>query len=171
MRSKTPNILIPHPTIRTPVHLAACRNIDLATYAGLTGIMDTFRVLMNSIDFSVEDANGWQVLIILCWDVLHSGEGLKATCDLLLWMLQMSRFELSTYLNRSNSAEMFDKSLGSDADLAGAADQHFNLGRSSIIGADAIGTFSKCFVLQIALAWADHEDYVSRVLARGPNLH
>ena len=66
---------------------------------------------------------------------------------------------------------MFDKILESDADLAGAADWLFNLGRSSIIDADAFGTFSKRFVLQIALARADHEDYVSRVLAQGPNLH
>ena len=158
-------------TPRTPVQLAACRDTDLVTYAELTDIMDTFRVLMNSMDFSVEDANGWQVLIILCWDVLHSREDLKATCDLLLWMLQMSRFELRTHLNRSNYAEMFDKILEPDPDLAGAADLLFNLGGSSIIDADTIGTFSKCFVLQIALARVDHDDYVSTVLAQGPNLH
>ena len=66
---------------------------------------------------------------------------------------------------------MFDKILESDADLPGAADLLFNLGRSCMIDADAIGTFSKCFVLKIALARADHEDYVRTVLAQGPILH
>ena len=156
---------------RTPVHLAAYSDRDLDTYAGLTDVMDTFRVLMNSIDFSVEDANGWQILIILCWDVLHSHEDLRATCDLLLWMLQILRFELRTYLNRSKYAEMFGKILESDPDLAGAVDLLFNLSDPSIIEANTTGNFSKSFVLQIALARADHEDCVSTVLAQGPNLH
>ena len=157
-------------TTRTPVYLAS-HLIRFATYAELTDIMDTFRVLMSSMEFSMEDANGWQVLKMLCTNVVDKGGDLKAKCDLLIWMLQMSRFELRTNLVRSEYAEMLDEILKPEPELDEAVDLLFNLGGHSIIDADTTGTSGTCSVLHIALARADREDYVSTVLARGPDLH
>ena len=155
-------------TARTPVYLASTH---LATYAKLTDMMDTFRVLMNSMDFSVEDANGWQVLQMLCPIVEDERVDFKASCDLLTWMLQMLHFELRTNVIRSEYAEMLDYILKPEPELVEVVDLLFNLGGPSIIDADTTGTLGTCSVLHLALAWADREEYLSTVLARNPDLH
>lgn len=123
------------------------------------------------MDFSVEDANGWQVLKNICHDILWDSNNLGGKCDLLIWMLNMSRFELRTNLIRSEYAEMLDYIMKPEPKLVEAVDLLFNLGGPSIIDADTTGTSGTCSVLHIALARADPEDYVSTVLARGPDLH
>ena len=156
-------------TTRTPIHLASISIYD--TCAETTDIMDTFRVLMSSMDFSVERANGWQVLNKLCDNIFWEGRNFKAKCDLLIWMLKMSRFELRTNLIRSEYAEMVYNVLKPEPELVEAANLLFNLGGPSMIDADITSILGTCSVLHIALARADRENYVSTVLARGPNLH
>ena len=158
----------PDVTASTPVYLASTR---YATYAKLTDIMDTFRVLMNSMDFSVEDANGWQVLTMLCITVEDKCENPKANYDLLIWMLQMLRFELRTNVIRSEYAEMLQLILKPEPELVEAVDLLFDLGGPSIIDADTTSNYGTCSVLHIALAAAGREEYLSTVLARNPNLH
>ena len=155
-------------TASTPVYLVSTR---YATYANLTDMMDTFRVLMNSMDFSVEDANGWQVLKMLCYIVEDKREDPKASYDILIWMLQMLRFELSANFIRSECADMLDYILKPEPELVEAVDLLFNLGGPSIIDAETTSTFGKCSVLHIALARADQEEKLSTLLARNPNLH
>ena len=155
-------------TARTPVYLASGYFV---TYANLTDMMDTFRVLMDSMDFSVEDANGWQVLKMLCPTVEDERVDLKASCDLLTWMLQMLHIELRTNVIESEYAEMLDWILKPEPKLREAVDLLFNLGGPSIIDADTTSTFGTCSVLHIALARADGEEFLITVLARNPNLH
>ena len=143
----------------------------MATYARLTDMMDTFRVLMSSMDFSVDDANGWEVLNILCSTVEDQHGDLKAKCDLIIWMLQMLRFELRFNNIKSEYAEMLDYVLKPKPELIEVVDLLFRLGGPSIIDADIPSTRGTCSVLHIALARADREEYLSTVIARNPNLH
>ena len=126
---------------------------------------------MNSMDFSVEDANGWQVLKRLCFSAEYEREYSRVNYDLLNWMLQMLRFELRTNVIRSEYAKLLGLILKPEPELVGAVDLFLNLGGPSIIDADTTSNFGTCSVLHIALAQGDREEVLSTVLARNPNLH
>ena len=85
-------------------------------------------------------------------------------------MLQLSRFEVRMNVIESKYVNMLYWVLKSAPELAGAFDLLLNLGGASLI--DAVGSvFQQYTLLYSALARVVHEDYVSFVVAKGPNLH
>ena len=150
---------------RTPIFLASF-SAELVSYATLPQVSDTFRVLRNSMDFSEDDGDGWQVLDELCSSAVLAGKDPKAAHDLLLWMLQLSRFELRANVTEGKYADMLYWVFQRETVLAGVADLLFSLGGSSII--DAVSDYCGGYpLLHDALARAWEEDEVRVLVERG----
>ena len=84
---------------------------EYTTYAVLPDISNTFRVLIDYIDFSEEDSDGWQVLVSLCYSTIFENGSLEAKRDLLFWMLQLSRFEVRMNVIESKYVNMLYRIL------------------------------------------------------------
>ena len=143
---------------------------EWATYAVLSDICDIFRLLIGSMDFLEEDGDSWLVLLDLCFSTVLARGNIKVKPDLLLWMLQMPCFEPRTNVIEWKYAEMLHWILRPEAELTGAVDLLFTLGGASIIDVVA-GSLEEYALLHFTLALAEQEDFVSPVVARGPNLH
>lgn len=136
------------------------------TYATLSEVFDTLRLLTDSMDFSDENGDGWEVLENLCE---HAGETL-GECDakesLLLWMLRQSSFELKTYFIRGRFENILHWTL-LFSDRSEASDLLLNLGGAETINT---GVYSRdgYTVLHYSVTNALR---VSKLLAKGPDLH
>ena len=136
------------------------------TYATLSEVFDTLRLLTDSMDFSDEAGDGWEVLQDLCEYATEKLGERDAKESLLLWMLRQSSFELKTYSIRNRFEMMLYWTLRF-YELEEASDLLLNLGYAETINT---GVYSRdgCTVLHFSVAWTYG---VSTVLAKGPDLH
>ncbi|MCJ1451865.1 hypothetical protein MMC28_002205 [Mycoblastus sanguinarius] len=135
----------------------------------LSNVFHTFRLLIDSMDFLEENGDGWDVLLELASSAyeLHGDSETKAY--LLLWMLQLSSFELKTNIYEELYARMLVCILHSDPVLAEASDLLLNLCGDRIIDIAPWDTDGYT-ILHQRLACGNDGD-VSLLLARGPHLH
>ena len=151
---------------RTPIRLAA---VHLEKPSHITGseVFDTFRLLVDSIDFSEDNDNGWEVLNELSY---ASSENVAS--KVLLWMLRLLSFELKTNIVERHFASMLMWTLpyALSPEEFEASDLLLNLGGHGIINALEYVTDGYA-VLHESLLFRRWEDKVSAVVARGPNLH
>ena len=89
----------------------AAWNSSRTTYASLPQVLDTLRLLTDSMDFSDENGNGWSALRSLCDSSVAVNGDSEAKRDLLLWMLKLSSFDLMTYVVRRHYASMLSYTL------------------------------------------------------------
>lgn len=134
------------------MELAASRSY-FTTYATLPQVCDTFRLLIDSMDFSEKNGSGWGIL----WNLVHiaidtHGE-MEAKRKLLLWMLQLSSFELKTNIIKEKYAEILRLTIGSTMwpELIEASELLLDLGGDSII--DATTCYNGYTVLHERLAF------------------
>ena len=154
---------------RTPMLLASdSRHV---TYAMLSDVFDTLRLLTDSMDFldADADANGWRVLSYLCGYVVCIGGESEAKSALLLWMLKLLTYELKAYYIRSQIAHLLDWILPYPG-LEQASNLLLKLGGANIIDV-ALNATDGYTILHECLAYAEGPEDVSIVLAKGPNLH
>ena len=152
---------------RTPALLAS--QADHMTYAMLSDVSDTLRLLTDSMDFLDADGNGWLVLSRLYEGVSCIGGETEAQSALLLWMLKLLTYELKAYYIRSKVASLLDCTLCPFPGLEPASNLLLKLGDAKIIDAqDGIDGYT---VLHTRLAYALDPRDVGLVLSKGPNLH
>ena len=153
-------------TNRTPIRLAA-RHIEKFSHITGSEVFDTFRHLVDSMDFSEEDGDGWEVM-----------KGLSTASDgyvaakVLIWMLRLLNFELKTNFVERHFAHMLSSMLlyASNPEKFEASDLLLNLGGHRIINA-LEGVTHGYAVLHEAMIYTMGEDNVSALAARGPDLH
>ena len=119
------------------------------------------------MDFSDEDGDGWAVL-----HKLSSASKINVHSKVLLWILRLLSFELKTNIVEAHFAYMlywlFFNELKSER--VEASDLLLNLGGHGIINTPLFGTMGYS-LLHMAVFKVTWEDYLSTVLARGPDLH
>lgn len=152
----------------TAIYLAAHNSI-YTTYAVLSEVFDTLRLLIDSMDFSDESGDGWKVLERLCDSRVELHGETEAKIDLLLWMLKLSSFELQTYFVEHKFAYMLQWVLEPHPVLEEASDLLLNFGGARVI--DAIVPPQGYTILQKCIAWADTSGLISSILSRGPDIH
>lgn len=155
--------------ITTPIMLAAGR-AKYITEAMLSETVDTFRILIDSMDFLEEYGDGWIVLEGLCLSTWGARGSRKAKGDLLLWMLQLSSFELKTNIIGERYANMLYWTLRPGPKLAEASDLLLNLGGDDVINIARHGKDGYTLPHERLVSSMD-EDEVTEVLARGADLH
>ena len=153
-------------TNRTPIILAADQ-IEFLPHVTEPEILDTLRLLIDSMDFSEGKGEGWQVLVGLCrrsWR-LHRGR-------VLVWMMRLLSFELKTNLVERRFAIMLwiITIFAPAPEVPEASDLLLKLGGHGIINARLSAT-NGYSVLHVALTYAVLDNDVSEVVARGPDLH
>ena len=135
----------------------------------LSEVIDTLRLLTDSMDFLDADAVGWWVLRDLCDGANELSGETEAKSALLLWMLKLSTSDLRAYYIRSRFASLLDWTLHPEPSLEQACNLLLMLGDADVIDArDAIDGYN---ALHSRLANATTPEHISKVLARGPNLH
>lgn len=136
------------------------------TYATLSEVFDTLRLLTDSMDFSDENGDGWEVLANLCENATETHGECDAKESLLLWMLRQSSFELKTYFIRGRLEHILDWTL-CFSDRSEASDLLLNLGGAETINT-GVHSRDGYTVLHYSVAYAYP---VSKLLAKGPDLH
>ena len=143
--------------------LAATRAYRI-TQAVRSKAFDIFRLLIDSMNFSEGNDDGWNILETLCFCASRSD-----ICDLLLWTLQQSSFELKTNIIDERYAKILYWTLMPGHTLGKASDLLLNLGGVGIINAPDCGKDGYT-ILHRRLLWNDM-DGMRVVVARGPDLH
>ena len=118
-------------TIRTPIKLAADQ-ITKLPHITESEVFDTFRLLVDSMDFSDENSDGWEVL-----DGLSFKACVLDRYQVLLWMIRLLSFELKTNIVERHFAYMLDWVLlyELEPERVEAFDLLLNLGGRGIISA------------------------------------
>ena len=76
----------------------ASYKMERPTYASLSRVFDTFRILHEAMDFSDLRGSGWRILrTLLSLARLKGGRDLEAGAALVLGLIKLSSFELKTY--------------------------------------------------------------------------
>ena len=152
--------------------LLACSPCDNTSYAVLSDVFDTLRLLTDSLDFLDADADssGWIVLLILCDRVGRGNGQIEANSALLLWMLKLLTYELKTYYIRSWIANLLISALFPYPGIEPASNLLLKLGDPDVIDIARHATDGYT-TLHIRLGYGNCPEFVSRVLAKGPNLH
>ncbi|KAL9037223.1 MAG: hypothetical protein Q9180_003842, partial [Flavoplaca navasiana] len=159
--------------IRTPVQVAGHRNKTLydITYAMLSEVSDTFRLLLESVDFTDQDGNGWKVLFGLC-DASHILNGEPAArMAILNWMLRLFSSDIKTCGVERHYAPLLDCTLlAKGTGLAEASRILLRLGGPELIDKpiDYDGGYT---ILHIRVAYAEGQENLNSVLAHGPDIH
>ncbi|KAL8834931.1 MAG: hypothetical protein Q9176_007225 [Flavoplaca citrina] len=154
---------------KTPVQVAVLHNKSLyeSTYAMLSDISDTLRLLTDSLDFMDQDGKGWYTLGGLCdASSVTSGER-AAKIALLVWMLRLVSSEMKMYGCEWHYAELLSYTLDEDNGLQEASRLLLRLGGPKSI--DSIREDSGYTILHIRAAFA--EGRLNPVLAQGPDVH
>ena len=130
-------------------------------------VFDTFRLLIDSMDYSDEDGDGWEVLCEL--SLASDGD---VALKVLLWMIPLLEFELKTNVVERHFAFMLDwlRFFQLQPERLEASDLLLNLGGHGIINATWPIT-NGYPVLHRVIAYSDSEDDVSAMVARGADLH
>ena len=135
----------------------------------LSEVRDTFRLLIDSIDFS-EDSYGWDIMDRLSMNAFFAHERALAHGSLLLSMLRLLSFELRTYVSEQHFARMLYWVSEPESELAEASDLLLSLGGHDVINAalyqrDGYSLLHQHLVLYVTT------DTLTFILARGPDLH
>ena len=132
-----------------------------------SGIIDTFRLLIDSVDLSEEDSDGWEVLDLLCGRVWKFRRE-KA----LIWTIRQLSFELKTNIVERHFASMLSRLFLGEIvpEQAEALDLLLDLGGHGIINAPFYHRDAYT-VLHDFIAWNHGESSVSAVIARVSDLH
>ncbi|KAI4202328.1 MAG: hypothetical protein LQ346_002002 [Caloplaca aetnensis] len=148
---------------------AHSNNMYLSTYAMLSDISDTFRLLIESMDFIDQDGNGWDVLLDLC-DASVSDSGEPASREALLsWMLRLVSSEMKMCGTKRHYAKMLCFILGVQGQ-AEASRLLLRLGGPGSIDSPVHhdGGYT---ILHLNAAHAEGQEGTSVVLAHGPDVH
>lgn len=157
-------------TIRTAIELAVSQSY-LTTYATLPGVLNTLRLLNDSMDFFDEDGNSWQVLVTLCTNADDGHGETEAKVALLLWMLKLSSSEMRIHSIRSRLALiLFYVLVTPHLGLEQASNLLLNLGGAELIDAvpDDTDGYS---ILQLHVVYTESLEGLCSVLSKGPDLY
>jgi len=156
-------------TIRTAVELAVYRKFQI-TYATLSGVLDTLRLLNDSMDFSDTNGNGWEVLEQLCKSYTFGNGETEAQVALLLRMLKLSSSEMRICPVRSHLVSMLWWVVTNPyPGLEQASDLLLNLGGAELIDAPPDNTGYT--ILQKTVGSAEGLEILCSVLSKGPDLY
>ena len=148
--------------------LATNRATDI-TQAMLSEVFGTFRLLIDSMDFLDEYGDGWNFLQELCYFTSGMGGSKEAMSDLLLWMLQLSSFELTTNIIEGRYSSMLYWTLRPGPKLSAVSDLLLKLGGDGVIDVTLDGRDGYTVLHRQLVHIAVHT--IREVLARGPDLH
>ncbi len=149
--------------------LLAVRNDKYITYATLSDIFDTLRLLADSMDFLDEDGNGWEVIEGLCHNANVSNYGdLKSKMALLTWMLRPWSYDLKTYFVRRRFGRLLFWTLFGDQGQE-PSNLLLNLGDAETIDQPLFTKDGYNLLHNIVSGFAQGD--VSAVLTKHPDLH
>ena len=152
----------------------AANSLYNTTHAMLSEVFDTLRLFIDSMDFSEKNGDGWEVLTTLCFHTRRFDADTEAMTTLLLWMLQLSNFELKTHRIGERYSEMLGWTLGPGRGpgLDEATDLLLNWGGGWIIDVPPYEMDGYTLLHQLfAPSTTTDEEYVSAMLVRGPDLY
>lgn len=152
---------------QTPLRLASY-GVHRILDAKLSEAIDTFRLFVDSMDFG-EDGDGWNVLVSLCSGA-YSGGRTVVEAKILLWMLRLSSSEMKTNFIEKTCAQMLYYTLYPNPELVEASDLILRLGGHGIFDTNIDDEYGYP-ILHQRLVYIIEEDFLSVVLARGPNFH
>ncbi|KAL8836524.1 MAG: hypothetical protein Q9170_002879, partial [Blastenia crenularia] len=139
-------------------------------------IYDTFRLLLESMDFANEDGNAWEVLREFCnFTVCYkSGVGIdeqvKTRVALLLWMLMLSSSEIKMNATERHYADILGWTVGENDDLAEVSRLVLRLGGPEPINTPASedGGYT---ILHYEAEWGGSHEYMGIALEQGLDIH
>ena len=136
----------------------------------LPDISDTFRLLIESMDFIEQDGNGWSVLLDLC-DASCSADGEpRARMALLVWILRLVSSEIKMCGLQRHYARLWSWTLNSGAELGEASRLILCLGGPEFID-EPIYDDGGYTTLHSHAAYAESQEALSVVLAQRPDVH
>ncbi len=142
-----------------------------ATYTTLSGVLDTLRLLNDSMDFFDEDGNSWKVLVTLCANYSENHGETEAKVALLLWMLKLSSSEMRICPVRSRLISMLEWVVTNPyPGLEQASDLLLNLGGAELIDAPTFNEHGYT-ILQQTIGYALGLDILCSVLSKCPDLY
>ena len=141
--------------------------LDQSTYAMLSDILETFRLLIESMDFMDQDGNGWDVLDGLCHASRSVSGEPAAKIALLLWMLRLFSSEIKMCGNERHYARMLYWTLAEDTGLAEVSQLLLRLGGPESID-EPVYYDDGYTLLHFSTALGFNQ---SVVLAQGPDVH
>ena len=135
----------------------------------LPEITDTFRILLDSLEFLDENGTGWKLLTRLC------GKNEVGTA-LLLWMLKMSSFEVITYGTRRRLASILFYTSEPIFGIEEASQIILSPNDPEVINTPIRYPFGYCCtngynLLHSTLAHSECWEKLRNVLSYGPDLH
>ncbi len=141
-----------------------------STYAMLSNISDTFRLLIESMDFMAQDGNGWHVLWCLCRATYgYSGEP-AARRALLVWMLRLFSSEIKMYGIERHYGQMLIWTLTEVTGLVEASPLLLCLGGPGPID-KPIHYSGGYTITHFRTAYAECGESMRALLAQGPDVH
>ena len=147
------------------------RTLYECTYATLLNVSDTFRLLIESMDFVDYDGSGWFVLLSLCDAASCSNGEPAARMALLIWMLKLSSSEIKMSGSQRHYASLLKYTLiDQDTGLAEASRLLLHLGGPKSIDEppDYEGGYT---ILHSQAAFAKDQEEIKVVLALRPDIH
>ncbi|KAI4220415.1 MAG: hypothetical protein LQ349_008094, partial [Xanthoria aureola] len=158
---------------RTPLQVAVSHNSTLyaSTYAILSNISDTFRLLIESMDFMDHDGSGWFVLLSLCDAATCSNGEPAARMALLVWMLKLLGSEIKMSGSERHYARLLSYTLlYQDTGRREASRLLLRLGGSKPMDKplEYDGGFT---ILHCHAAYAEDQGGIRVVLALCPDIH
>ena len=153
-------------TSKTPIRLASDQIHSLSNITEFE-VIDTLRLLINSMDFYDADGEGWRVLI----ELSRASDG-TVQSKVLLWMIHLFKFELKANIVETHFASMLDWLFYSalKPEQVEAVDLLLDLAGHGIINALQATTDGYPARHQ-AISDVFREDSTSAIIARSPDLH
>ena len=141
-----------------------------STYAILSNISDTFRLLIESMDFMDHDGSGWSILLSLCDATSCLNGEPAARMALLVWMLKLSSSEIKISGSQRHYASLLKYTLWEQDGLAEASRLLLHLGGPKPI--DEPPDYDHGFtILHSRAAYSTSQEQIRIVLALRPNIH
>lgn len=154
--------------------LSPNRTLYECTYATLSNVSDTFRLLIESMDFMDYDGSGWFVLFALC-DAASTVRGDPASrVALLVWMLKLFGSEIKLSGSGRHYAGLLDYTLDQtpdqDTGLAEASGLLLRLGGPKPMDTPPYydGGYT---ILHSCAAYVQLQEKIKVVLALRPDIH
>ena len=147
------------------------RTLYECTYATLLNVSDTFRLLIESMDFMDYDGSGWFVLVALC-DAASSVRGEPASrVALLVWMLKLFGSKIKISGSGRHYARLLDYTLlHQDTGRAEASRLLLRLG--GLKPMDKPPEYDGGYtILHSRAAYAEDQEKIKVVLALRPDIH
>ena len=156
-------------TISTPIVLAAWESTHISS-ATLSKAVDTIRLLSDSLDFSEEDGDGWNVVDLICECTGTSNGDRDAKVAFVLWTLRLLSPEFKTCFSRDQYAQLLWIFLYKDFELEEAIDLLLDLVGTDVVNTPVFspGTFT---LLHWYILYDLRTGQVNRALVKGLDLH